>query len=663
MSRSLRDWRDELLAVVPAPYAVIDPADGRLLQASPEFVGIVGAEVPELVAAALANTKAETGRTVRLPGRPGSGRPSIHATVHEVTAEGGPAALVVLDLDHHQADIERLAAELAEFPRTNPGPVLRLDAQGRVDLANDAALRLFGRESLVGESWPQLCAGITAEFWGQVIDSSQPLYHETDVRDRRISFAHVWQPRRAVVFVFGSDVTQLRRQERELAEQARFPDMNPGPVLRLDLSGTVLLSNVAARELLPEARLGARWRDVCPAVDEAFWARVLDSDRPLTMDATVRGRDYQFTHRLDPGRYVFVYGADVTDQRQAERAMRDSERMATLGTLAAGVAHELNNPAAAARRASAHLRESLTRLTAVAQAWAEVDSAVRSRPEVLALQDQAGAASGRPPEDPLARMDLEDDVASWLRAHGAGADAAETARQWVSAGLDRSALTVLADVAGPSALAIVGRICALAELGQLVDQVERSTVRVNEIALALKRYTYLGQAEVMAVDIHQGLEDTLLILGHKMAAGPRVRRELEPALPTVWGIGSELNQVWMNLLDNAIDAAGPTGSIVLRTRSADASDGRDGHDGATRRVVVEVEDDGAGVPAELRERIFEPFFTTKPPGSGTGLGLATTRSIVVDRHRGTIELDSTPGCTRFVVTLPTHHPASSGGAA
>jgi signal transduction histidine kinase len=185
----------------------------------------------------------------------------------------------------------------------------------------------------------------------------------------------------------------------------------------------------------------------------------------------------------------------------------------------------------------------------------------------------------------------------------------------------------------------------------LVEQVGRSTERVSEIALALKRYTYLGQAEVLAVDIHQGLEDTLLLLGHKLTAGPEVTRDFADGPLRVWGIGSELNQVWMNLIDNAVDAAGSGGLVVLRTRSAPTANGL--------WVIVQVEDDGPGIPDEVRSRVFEPFFTTKAPGSGTGLGLATSWSIVVNRHHGSLAVESTPGRTVFTVELPVIRPEAN----
>jgi signal transduction histidine kinase len=662
MGPALQDWRDDLVRALAVAYALVDPVDGRMLEESPAFAELVDDLTPGALLHALGEARTDSaGRTLLRAKDPSAvserGDRDITATVREVSVDGRPAALVLVEMEGHRVEVERAARELAEFPRTNPGPVLRLDADGSVDLANDAAMRLFGRESLAGDRWVDLCGGITPELWATVVGSPTPVTHETDVGDRRMAFAHVWQPLRRVVFVYGSDVTVLRRQERELADQARFPDMNPGPVLRLDLSGTVLLSNVAARQLLPEATLGAQWREVCPGVTDEFWERVLRSERPLPMDATIRGRDYQFTHRPDPGRYVFVYGADVTDQRSAERAVRDTERMATLGTLAAGVAHELNNPAAAARRASSHLKTALGRLDAAERRWQDAAPPAAAGTQLIALEQRVGSAEAKPPGDPLTRADLEDDTAGWLAARAPGLDAGTCARQWVALGLGVDDLERLGVLGPEVTAALVQHVCAVAELAELVDQVERSTTRVSDIAVALKRYTYLGQAAVQDVDVHQGLDDTLLILGHKTGAGPRVVREYAADLPTVWGIGTELNQVWMNLLDNAIDATGPDGTVTVRTAVADNAPGA----AAPARVRVEVEDDGPGIPPDVQPRVFEPFFTTKPPGSGTGLGLATTWSIVTERHSGSVTVESGPGRTRFVVVLPTQQPGRPSG--
>lgn len=662
MREGLPDWRDVLLEMQSSAFVLVDRGSGVVLRAAETFAehmgwgrdDVVGVLLDEVVReAAFADRLCSTpSPRVVLPASATKDGAEVEASVHEVQLDGTPALLLVLDLAQRTQRLQQVLDELAEFPQTNPGPVLRLSRGGRVELANAAAGRLFGRDDLSGLYWPDLCAGLTDALWAEVLNAQGNVTHESVVGDRLMSFAHVFRPARDVVFVFGSDVTTLRRQEEQLAEQARFPDMNPGPVLRLDLEGKVLLSNVAARELLPEVTVGSCWVGKVPGVDAGFWSRVLSSEVPVALDATISGREFQFTHRPDPGRYVFVYGADVTGQKAAERAARDSERMATLGTLAAGVAHELNNPAAAARRASAHLGNALGRMRRSAEMLASLALSPEARALIIEMEEAAPSrVHGASGLTALERADQEEEVEEWMAGHGHAHDASEVAQQYARLGFGSEDLSRLFSAVGDNLTAAVERIAAVADVLALVDQVGRSTQRVSEIAVALKRYTYLGQAEVLSVDVHQGLEDTVLLLGHKLTNGPEVKRDFADSGLTVWGIGSELNQVWMNLIDNAIDAAGPGGTVLLRTRSASTPRGP--------WVYVDVEDDGPGLPEAIRSRVFEPFFTTKAPGAGTGLGLATSWSIVVDRHHGSLEVESQPGSTVFSVGLPVTRPDST----
>ena len=635
------DWRDALLAQHPGAYLVVDSRSGVVQLVSDLLVGELGLSEGELL-----------GR--QLDELMGSGAIADlwrDASVHEVTCNQQPALLLVVEA-WHDARLQRVRDELAEFPQANPGPVLRLSKDGRVQLANEAASRLFARRELTGLSWADLCPGLTPEHWADLLDLPGPVTYETKVGDLHVSFAHVHRPARDVVFVYGTDVTRLRHQEEQLAEMARFPDMNPGPVLRLDLAGGVVLLNLAAKELLPDLSVGSSWLEHGPGVDARFWAAAKEAEAPIVMEARIDDRDYQFTHRVDPGRYVFVYGADITAQKAAEHTARDSERLATLGTLAAGVTHELNNPAAAARRASAHLAVALARMRRTSETINALGFSAAARALITQFEERAqNAARLAHALTAIQRADREDEVSAWLGDHDSAGRAADLAREWVGLGFGIEELAELSEIVGASLPDAVDRIVVVADVVALVDQVARATERVSEIALALKRYTYLGQAEVIDVDIHQALKDTLLLLSHKLDGDTRVTRDFAAEPLTVWGIGSELNQVWMNLIDNAIDASGPNGHLVLRTRSLPRLDGM--------WVVVEVEDDGPGVPTEVQSRVFEPFFTTKPPGSGTGLGLATSWSIVVDRHHGTLVVDSQPRRTVFTVSLPVSRAVSS----
>ena len=243
--------------------------------------------------------------------------------------------------------------------------------------------------------------------------------------------------------------------------------------------------------------------------------------------------------------------------------------------------------------------------------------------------------------DPLARNDLEFELESWLDDRGVP-DAWELSPTLVELGYDQEKLAALVEPFAPEQLpGVVSWLGATYSAHNLLAEVGQGAGRISEIVKALKSYAYLDQAPVQSVDLHQGLDNTLLILRHKLS-GIRVRREYAPDLPAIQGYGSELNQVWTNLIDNAVDALENTTSpeIILRT----VLDGD--------WVTVEVQDNGPGIPSEIQSRIFDAFFTTKPPGKGTGLGLEISYSIVVNKHRGNIKVFSQPGFTSFQVILP-----------
>jgi signal transduction histidine kinase len=326
---------------------------------------------------------------------------------------------------------------------------------------------------------------------------------------------------------------------------------------------------------------------------------------------------------------------------QQEVMLRQSEKLATLGRLAAGMAHELNNPAAAAKRASSqlqsifsHLQETFLRLGSLELTASQVDT-------LVALHGLAQERAREPiAVDPLSRADRERDLEVWLEDQSVPASW-ELASSMVSLGHDRDALSTLAGrFDGAQFPVVVDWLHSSYLVYSLLVENSHGAARISQVVDALKAYTYMDQAAVQAVDVHDGLENTLVVLGSKLGADITVQREYGKDLPRIQAYGSELNQVWTNIIDNAVDALDGRGRIILRTR-------RDGE-----WIVVEVEDDGPGIPEEIQSKLFDPFFTTKPPGKGVGLGLNVCHNIVVQKHRGRIDVHSRPGETRFEVRLP-----------
>ncbi len=427
-------------------------------------------------------------------------------------------------------------------------------------------------------------------------------------------------------------------------EMAAFPEMNPGPMLQADAGATIVLANAAALELFGEETLiGRCWKDLCPGLTDAIWQHILDGADVVRVEARVGRRSFQFAHRLArEANLVFIYGADVTLLRTAEEALRQSEKMATLGTLAAGVAHELNNPAAAAARAADQLRAVFAKLQDAFVPLTRVRLSAERQAALLPLVREDRERSAQASYiDPLTRSDRETEVEEWLDAHDV-ADAWELAPSLVSLGYDTAELERAAAYWGNEAAVVVAWIARAQPVLALAREIEEATRRISEIVKSLKTYSFLGQAPVRLVDVVEGIDSTLVMLRSKLKTGITVEREVDPVLPHIEAYGSELNQVWTNLIDNAVDAMNGRGRLIVRARRDDD------------HVVVEVEDDGPGMPESVRQCIFDPFFTTKEPGKGTGLGLSTSRNVVVKRHGGSIDVESRPGSTRFIVRLPIH---------
>lgn len=366
---------------------------------------------------------------------------------------------------------------------------------------------------------------------------------------------------------------------------------------------------------------------------------------PLTGRALTSGRILRFPASLFPDlvqrmpELVSRLVALMSDRiRETTRIEQQRDRLAALGKLSAGLAHELNNPASAAKRAASQLRASLKQLKDASHQLGARDLTPAQKAEIEKLENSL-IQKNEPPPDVLTISTLEDQLDTVLRSHGQNdlwQLSANLARKGARPDLLES---LFASLDPDTARAALLRISSSLEIAGLLNEIENSTSRIADLVRAIKEYTFMDQAPVQNVDIVKSLETTLTILNHKLKGGVEVERDYQPVPMLVDSFGSELNQVWTNLIDNAIDAMHGQGKLRLRIYRDDTC------------VIVEIGDNGPGIPPEVQPHIFEPFFTTKGVGEGTGLGLDTVQRIV-RKHRGSIQVSSSPGDTRFQVFLP-----------
>ncbi len=326
--------------------------------------------------------------------------------------------------------------------------------------------------------------------------------------------------------------------------------------------------------------------------------------------------------------------------REVTRIDERHDKLMALGKLSAGLAHELNNPAAAARRAAQHLGERMQTLTSLCLTLSHQSLTAEQIAFLTEFQREAAQClTAAPALDPIAESECEEEISDWLEARRI-ADGWKLAPTFVRAGLHREELDALAECMKGQALSdALQWLEATWSSQELVKEIEQSMTRISDLVRAIKEYSYMDRADMQEVDVHQGLENTLVILGHKLKRGVTVIREYADDLPRISAYGGALNQIWTNLIVNAIDAMNGQGNLWIRTSAK------------SDHILVEIGDDGPGIPPEIQGRIFEPFFTTKPQGEGTGLGLDTVYRIV-QKHQGAIRFQSEPGDTCFQVRLP-----------
>jgi signal transduction histidine kinase len=440
-----------------------------------------------------------------------------------------------------------------------------------------------------------------------------------------------------------------------LCERGYVEVLEPGPVYAegapatcfyVLLEGTVVMSRRVGPDDVEVGRTSARgayagaWQaymgDRVPQVYNGS-LRVTEPSRFFVLDAEVFA---QLMNEWFPMAVHLLEGAFFGNKNWAQ-AIGQRERLLALGSLSAGLTHELNNPAAAAVRATAALRE---RVAGMRHKLGMIAGGKWDRTTLETLIQLQEEAADRVPKaqalTPMEASDREDAITDWLEDRGCH-DGWDLAPTFVAAGLDVTWLDHVEATVDPGTLEAALRwLNYTVDTELLMNEIEDSTTRISTLVGAAKQYSQLDRAPYQIVDVHELLDSTLLMLAGKIPGGIRVVKEYDRSLPSIPAYAGELNQVWTNLIDNAVSAMGEEGVLTVRT-------------GLDRDCVfVEFGDTGPGVPRELRERIFEPFFTTKPVGEGTGLGLDISWRIVVNKHHGDIHLDSSPGDTRFRVRLP-----------
>ena len=413
------------------------------------------------------------------------------------------------------------------------------------------------------------------------------------------------------------------------------------PGLKLLLEGEAIVVRIEGERTEPVGRqIAPTWMGAIAVLTGGPLGVRMKADTPSRV-ALVKADDFRRLAFSQPAVHQRVMRQVAPVMSRITGMEQNRERLASLGTMAAGLAHELNNPAAAARRAAAQMEEALEVIGSTMGRFVDSGIEREEASALVALQQEAVAgAEERTALDTLDVADAEEELIARLEELGVS-EPWRLAEPLAAAGVDRAWLDRVSTLAGSATDAAVAWVAATLTARGLAGELQESTKRMSDLVGAVKSYAYMDRGDLVEVDLHEGLETTLAVLGHRLKHTEiEIVREYDKSLPKLTVRGSELNQVWTNLLDNAIDALGDRGTITISTR---------GEAGGAR---VDVSDDGPGIAPENRERVFDSFFTTKEVGHGLGLGLSTAHRIVVDRHHGTITLESEPGATSFGVWLP-----------
>ena len=445
-------------------------------------------------------------------------------------------------------------------------------------------------------------------------------------------------------------------QLEQLCEKGHVELIEPGPVFAegevatcfyVLIEGELVLSKLSGGEDIEFNRTSQR------GVYSGAWQSYLGDRAPQTYTASMRVTAPSKFFVLDADRFgqlmrewfpmaVHLLEGLFFGNQNAKQVVDQRERLLALGSLSAGLTHELNNPAAAAVRATASLRD---RVSHMRQKLGVIASGVYDRQALATLirlqEETAELVAKAPTLTPLEASDREDELGDWFDDHGVsgGWDLAPT---FVQAGLDVPWLERIVASVDDAAMveSAIRWLNYTIETELLMNEIADSTARVSTLVNAAKQYSQMDRAPYQRIDLRELLDSSLVMLGRKIGDSVAVVKEYDPTLPQIPAYAAELNQVWTNLIDNAVAAMDGHGTLTVRTR-------RDGD-----MALIEIGDTGPGVPEEIRSRIFEPFFTTKPVGEGTGLGLDISWRIVVKKHRGDLRVESEPGDTRFQVRIP-----------